>query len=276
MAGSLRTLVGMKVQAIDGEVGSVEEFYFEDHSWIVRYMVVSVGRALQKRLVLVSPFLVEHIDSQHGHIKVRATKSQIESSPDHDTAKPISREREEQYAKQINTPLYWLGPYAWGPFPFPAEWHFGDVKHDNVENAEKNELDAKTENKLRSSEEVRGYGVSAFDEVFGEVEDMVVDMGTWTIRYLVIDPVNWWPGKNVMVSTKWIDAVSWAAGCVVTSLTRGEIEACPPFDKTKLDHNYESELHHQVKKNFDTPPLKTDKQGSQYRYSGDVEFETRD
>jgi len=31
------------LRAADGELGSVDEILFDDHSWTVRYMVVNIG-----------------------------------------------------------------------------------------------------------------------------------------------------------------------------------------------------------------------------------------
>ncbi|MGD9000637.1 MAG: PRC-barrel domain-containing protein, partial [Granulosicoccaceae bacterium] len=38
--------------AVDGEIGNVEEFYFDDETWAVRYLVVNTGGWLMGRRVL--------------------------------------------------------------------------------------------------------------------------------------------------------------------------------------------------------------------------------
>ena len=54
-----------------------------------------------------------------------------------------------------------------------------------------------------------GYHIQAFDGEIGHVEDFIFDDETWTIRYLIINTLNWWPGKKVLVSPQWIERVSW-------------------------------------------------------------------
>ena len=36
-------LKGFVIQATDGELGTVEHFYFDDESWAIRYLVVDAG-----------------------------------------------------------------------------------------------------------------------------------------------------------------------------------------------------------------------------------------
>ena len=41
---------------------------------------------------------------------------------------------------------------------------------------------------------------SALDGEIGHVSDFLVDEGTWTVRYLVIDTSNWIGGRSVLIS----------------------------------------------------------------------------
>ena len=74
---------------------------------------------------------------------------------------------------------------------------------------------------LRSTRNVAGYHIEATDGMVGHVADFIIDDETWEIRYLVIDTKNWWPGKQVLVSPRWIDRVSWSESKVFVSLSRG-------------------------------------------------------
>jgi hypothetical protein len=48
---------------------------------------------------------------------------------------------------------------------------------------------------LQSTRQVSGYYIQAQDGEIGHVEDFIIDDDGWTISYLVIDTVNWLPGK---------------------------------------------------------------------------------
>ena len=55
MLRRISTLKGLTVRAIDGEVGSVYDVYFDAQHWTVRYFVIDTGTWLSGRRVLVSP-----------------------------------------------------------------------------------------------------------------------------------------------------------------------------------------------------------------------------
>jgi hypothetical protein len=54
MLRTVQSLTGNKVHAPEGNLGTVEEFYFDDQAWTIRYMVVNTGNWLSGRLVLIS------------------------------------------------------------------------------------------------------------------------------------------------------------------------------------------------------------------------------
>lgn len=52
---SVREMIGYSVQAIDGEVGVVEDFIADDTTWVVRYLVLITNTELGRRRVAVAP-----------------------------------------------------------------------------------------------------------------------------------------------------------------------------------------------------------------------------
>jgi len=43
MSRSINQLHGNKLEGTDGEIGHVKDFYFDDQSWVVRYVAVETG-----------------------------------------------------------------------------------------------------------------------------------------------------------------------------------------------------------------------------------------
>ena len=43
MLRSMKELEGYAIRAIDGTIGHVQDFYFDDDSWVIRYFVVDTG-----------------------------------------------------------------------------------------------------------------------------------------------------------------------------------------------------------------------------------------
>jgi sporulation protein YlmC with PRC-barrel domain len=101
---------------------------------------------------------------------------------------------------------------------------------------------------LRSTHEVTGYHIQAKDGEIGHIEDFIIDDETWAIRYLIIATQNWWPGKRVLLSPKWIHRVSWNDSKAFIDLPRDTIKQSPEYtDGALLSRDYETELHHHYK-----------------------------
>ena len=106
-----KSLLDYKLESLEGEIGRVKEFYFDDHHWTIRYLVADTGNWLTGRQVLISPYALVAVDKEKQHITVDLTKKQIENSPSLDSDKPVSRQFEESYTGYFGWPIYWAGPY---------------------------------------------------------------------------------------------------------------------------------------------------------------------
>jgi len=231
-----KTLTGYKLNSLDGEIGEVKEFYFDDQHWTVRYLVADTGDWLTDRQVLISPYALVEVTKEKESISINLTKKQIEGSPSLDSDKPVSRQIEEDYSGYFGWPMYSTGPYIWGDSPFierdPAKWR-GSAQSEK-----------KWDPHLRSTYEVGDYLIQAEDGGIGHVEDLVIDVETWAIRYLIINTRNWWLGKKVLVSPQWIERVSWSERKVFINLTRETIKQSPEYtDDSLLTRDYEDRLH---------------------------------
>ncbi|HXH82880.1 MAG TPA: PRC-barrel domain-containing protein [Candidatus Tectomicrobia bacterium] len=113
-------LRGYTVGAVDGDVGSIEDVYFDDQSWTVRYVVVDTGTWLTGRKVLVSPHSVRGVDAAGRRLVTDLTVQKVKGSPSVETARPVSRQYELEYATYHGHPRYWLGPYRWGAALYPG------------------------------------------------------------------------------------------------------------------------------------------------------------
>lgn len=231
-----KTLKGYKLSSIDGEIGKIREFYFDDKHWAVRYLVVDTGNWITERQVLISPYALGAINKEEKTVRVDLTKKQIIDSPSLDTDKPVSRQFEEAYYQYYGLPLYWEGSNMWGSFPY--------IIRDHKKWEDFNKESKKWDPNLRSTQEVDGYYVQASDGEIGHVEDFIIDDRTWAIRYLVIDTHNWWPGKKVLISPQWIERVSWNESKVFVNLSSTIIKQSPEYSEEILPtRDYETRLH---------------------------------
>ncbi len=230
------TLKGYKLNSLDGEIGKVKEFYFDDRHWTIRYLVADTGDWLTGRRVLISPYALVSIIKEEKHIAIDLTKKQIEDSPSLNSDKPVSRQFESDYYGYYGWPMYWEGPYMWGYDSY--------IVRDREKWREPNQDKKTWDHHLRSTHDVSGYHIQATDGEIGHVEDFIIDDQTWAIRYLIVDTRNWWPGKTVLVSPQWIERVSWGERKVFVDLSREAIQQSPEYtEESMLTRDYETGLH---------------------------------
>ena len=211
-------LKGLAIHATDGELGTINQFYFDDETWAIRYLTVDTGGWLGGRSVLISPISIHHTDWQARRLDVSLTKKQVESSPDINTHQPVSRQHEAEYNLYYGYPYYWGGAFLWGPARHPAGLKIpmtasAKARADRIERES-------TDSHLRSTEGIAGYYVGATDGEIGHVDGFVIDDEAWAIRYVEVATRNWLPGKKVLISPAWIESVSWPESKVYAGLSR--------------------------------------------------------
>lgn len=254
MLRTVDSIKGYAIRATDDELGEVEELYFDDVQWGVRYLVVKTGSWFTRQRVLISPYSVTGIDHADRAVQVALTREQVKNSPDIDTHQPVSRQMEREHATYYGYGMYWTGPYLWGvggypTYPLPEAGTVppaGTPVQDSAELDRQQTQENDEDVHLRSTENVGGYAIAGSDGDIGHVEDFIFDDESWAIRYLVVDTRNWWPGgKKVLLATQWIEDISWTESAVQTRLTQEQIKNSPEYDEDmSLDREFETRLHH--------------------------------
>lgn len=242
MKRNIKSLVGYTIKATDGEIGKVEEFYFDDRTSTIRYMVVKTGGWFSGKKVLISPEAFQKPEWESKIFPVNLSKEEIKNSPDIDTDKPVSRQQEELMREYYSWPGYYGYGYGigyWGA----GLWGYPLVEESTVEK-EMKQMKATEhgyENRhLRSIDEVTGYDIHATDGDIGEVEDFIIDDITWKIHFLVVKTGNWFSGKKVLISPQWIKNVKWQEQEVTVNHTKDEVKNSPEYDSSQpIDDSYE-------------------------------------
>lgn len=231
MRYDMERLRGLNVLARDGEIGTIDDIYFEDDSWIVRYLVVDTGGWLTGRKVLVSPHAVLEVAAGEDAVRLGLTQDQVRNSPDFDSARPVSRQFETAFYGYYGYPFYWTGPYLWGSTPYPGvaagEAPQGTVSRE-VEEIKAKRREAEDPH-LRSAVEVAGYYVEATDGAIGHIESFLVDERSWRVTGIVVDTKNWWPGKHVVIPPSEIDRIDWQEHRVYVNASKARIQSAPEY-----------------------------------------------
>jgi hypothetical protein len=223
------------IGAIDGDIGRTSDLYFDDHTWVVRYLLVDTGTWLAGRTVLVSPMSIRQPDWATRRLLTDITREQVANSPDIDTDPAVSRQNEVNFLGYYGYPSYWGGTGLWGgamtprtPLPDaadPTSAHTDDPH-------------------LRSCDALKGYHLSASDGEIGHVAGFLVDDETWAIRYLIVNTSNWWLGHKVLIAPSWITGVHWSQCTVSVNVNRQAVKTAPPYSPIELmDLQLDAQLH---------------------------------
>ncbi len=253
MLRSVKDLEDYAIQATDGSIGQVNDFYFDDKAWVIRYLVVNTGSWLSGRKVLISPIALGQPNWGEKVLSVSITQEQVKNSPGIDTERPVSRQHEMRYLGYYGYPYYWGGMGLWGAGAYPSMMlaGFGDFGATSPEPREAEEATARDEEArhadddlhLRSCNAVKSYHIHAIDGDIGHVQGMLVDDETWAIRYLIVDTSNWWLGHQVLIAPQWIRDVSWSEAKVSVDLTQQAVKDAPAYDPAvQLDRHRELDI----------------------------------
>ncbi len=220
------------------DLGRVEDFHFDEDRWTVRYIVVRTGSWFTGRSVLLSPISIARLQWDRARIDFKLTEAQIKGAPDADLAQPISRRFEIEYSGYYGIPHYWAGSDLWGMWSTPME---GQPPPELERRSSDHEIPDGQH--LRSLRDVTGYHIMATDGEIGHVEDVIVDDGSWKIRYLMIDTSNWIGGRTVLIAPEWASRIDWASRRLHVDVTRADVEQSPEYDPAAdIDGKYEERL----------------------------------
>jgi sporulation protein YlmC with PRC-barrel domain len=227
---SIKQLYGNKLGASDGDIGQVKDFYFDDHNWAIRYVVVDPGPWLPGRRVLVSPYSLGRLDQAEKILRVNLTRKQIENSPSIDLQKPVSRRDEEAYYRYFGWPYYWEGGKLWGLTGVPLLEAAPQSPRIEPTVAFGPQIE-RAAAQLRSVEAVTGYQVRTNNGTMGYVCDFMMDADSWAIGQLVIKTGHRFSGKEELIETKNVSSISYAESTVFATLTA---ESIPPGSTADL------------------------------------------
>ena len=246
MLRSMKDLEHYTIGATDGPIGQVEDFYFDDDGWAIRYLVVETGSWPDSRKVLVSPIAIHQPDWAGRTLPVSISQAQLRGCPDIDTARPGSRQHETGHLGHPGDPVCGggMGVLGEGLYPKALLRGHGGQRIDSAKREPEREREreeaafARAEQahhrhddpQLHRCKAVIGHHLRAIDGEIGHVEGLLVNEETWTVRYLVVNTSNWWVGYQVLLAPQWITGVEGSDQRMSVQLTRAAIQQAPLYD----------------------------------------------
>lgn len=228
MKRNINSLIGFSLRATDGVIGTVKDFYFEDDSWVVRYLVVETGNWLNGRKVLISSDAHLTPDWKNKTFPIALSREQIKNSPDIDLERPVYRQQEVKLYEHYALGNYWRGGFIAGGMPLPMSEAMMKLDDEISERKTNDDLH------LRSIERVAGYNVKATDGTIGIIKDFIIDDTDWNVNYLIVETGNLFSEKNVMISPKTVKEIKWDVSEVIVDINVSQIKECPEYEKSEL------------------------------------------
>jgi hypothetical protein len=219
---------GATVHAVDGDIGTLEDFYFEEDQWAVRYLLVDTSSWMNGKKVLVSPMSVAG-EWDVTTIPVRLSRDQVQNSPTFDPGDTLSREAEAKVLGYYGYPYYWGNGGVWGTFDNPGALLTAPPHDISVDQTQPHGVDPESQH-LRSVNKSTGYHLHAIDGDIGHVDDFLIGEESWRIRYLLVDTSNWIGGRSVLVSSDALDGVDREHEKLRVAVTRDVIKQGPAFE----------------------------------------------
>jgi len=235
MERNINSLLSYNMEAKNGLIGDVKEFYFDDKTWHIRYIIVKTGGWLSGREVLISPVALIKEKWQNGVFHANLTKKQITDSPDIDTDKPVGRQQEIALYGHYEWENYW-GSSLYGIDSIGVDTPIPKIDRKVLMETVKDNKSADDNNHLRSTAIVTGYHIHATDGEIGHVNDFIMDDENWQIKFIVVDTHNWFGGKKVMVPVHLIKKIEWSDSMVFLDMSMAAIKKCKLFAEEDFIH----------------------------------------
>ena len=225
---SLKELAGFSIQAQDGEIGKVNDFYFDDHEWVVRHLIDKTGFGLLGKQTLITPDVIEMIDLDERRLTISLIREQVENSPSRSEEKPLARDMAKKVADDNLFRRQVSGDQSGDETSFAVALS-AQPKIIPFKREMRQDLVPDGPN-LHSSNDVMGYQISTNNGQLGHIVDMMIDDETWAIQYLVVGSKKELDDKRILISPEHVDWISWKQKSVSVSLDKEKIQECPNFN----------------------------------------------
>jgi hypothetical protein len=98
---------GLHVQALDGELGHVEDFIIDDETWAIRYLIIDTKAWWAGKHVLVVPQWTNRISWEESKVYVNLLRESIQRSQEY-VPSSLNREYETELYRHYDRHAYWI------------------------------------------------------------------------------------------------------------------------------------------------------------------------
>ena len=226
MLRSLKDLIGYEVVCPEGLIGRVEDFYFDNREWFIRYLVVNINNLAPGKKVLITPdMFVDRPDWDSRSFGVSISKEAAMKSPDIGSAKPITRSMEKQVHDYFSQPYYWTAAAYTSP-PMP-----GIIGSEETPLEPEQSPDVlENETHLHSFNDLLHYAVFARDSSAGSLEDLITDDERWFVEDIVATGNGYYRGKKYLAKPEKVERVDHSGKIILLAMTGAQVKESPEYD----------------------------------------------
>lgn len=105
---STHDVSGCKIEALDGEVGIIEDFIIDDKTWEIRYLIVDTKDWWPGKRILVAPQWIENVNWGDSKIFVNILREPFKNLPEYTMDAMLTREYESRLYQSCNRQVYWV------------------------------------------------------------------------------------------------------------------------------------------------------------------------
>jgi sporulation protein YlmC with PRC-barrel domain len=228
MFQAISELEEYEVKSIDGTIGKLDNFLFDDIEMAIKYLVVNTKMEVPNNNVLVSISAVEEIEKEKELIRLKLIKSDIKNNPNMNSIEFLSHKKKKDYVKYLKSPVNNRqirtkngSSKKCGKKSLPI------IKTVEIPTT----TDEKTlTSELQSTNELIGYDIKVKDGNIGQLEDLMVTPDTWTINYIVVGSNKWFGDEKVLISPNSIKEINWNNNFIYIDLLSNTIINSPKLD----------------------------------------------
>lgn len=222
MLTSLKSLLGYRLRAVDGHIGKVRDFHFDNESWTLRHMAVSTHAHFPWPVVLIEPKAIGRPDWVDQTLTVFHMVQDVRHAPKLTTDPPLYR---QVYERTANFSGYI--PH-WTPMTDLPDGATEFVPQGRVQ--------------LRSLTHLLGYRIHADKEMVGHVHDFLAD-DDWNICAMVARLELFVGERYVAVDTRDIGDIHFEDQVLNLNIPRSVLESAPEYN-TLQPHQSEAPVLH--------------------------------
>lgn len=105
---SIKEVTGYYTQAVDGDIGHIEDFFLDEAEWKIRYLLVDTQNWWPGKQVLIAPDWIDQVSWPESKVFVHVTRGQVKQSPEYNPGPSIQRDYEANLYGYYGIPGYWM------------------------------------------------------------------------------------------------------------------------------------------------------------------------